>query len=159
MEAVDGDPSKLGEAEAAVVAWLASTEKAQAVKFDGYLNLIRELDMRAAAAKLERDEYEAKRKAYETRAEYFRARLLGYMIDTEQPKVTTDAGRVVSVVNNGGAVPIIYHEKDPAKVPEEYTTTHVETVLDKDAIRAALAAGKELDFAELGPRGKRLSIK
>lgn len=159
LEAVDGDPSKLGEAEAAVMAWLTSTETAQAVKFDGYLNMIRELEMRANAAKLEAEDYAAKRRAYETRADYLKARLLGHLEATKQQKVTTAAGRVVSVVKNGGAVPIIYHERDPGKVPEEYTTTNVEVVLDKDAIRAALVAGQELAFAELGERGVRLSIK
>lgn len=157
LDEVDGDPSKAGEGEAALMQWMESLESEQAAKLDGYLAYLRVLDMEAAQAKAERDEWAAKAKAREARADYLKRRLLDYLERTGQPKVTTAAGRVVSVVKNGGQVPMHLTETDGEKLPEEFQAVIV--VPDKAAIRAALEAGRELDFARLLPRGTRLGIK
>lgn len=157
LDECDGEPSKAGEGEAALVAWMETLEHEQAAKLDSYIAYLATLDMEAAEAKRVADEFTEKRKSREARADYLRRRLLDYLERTKQPKVTTASGRTVSVVNNGGQVPLHLTETDGEKLPEEFQA--YVTVPDKAAIRAALEAGRELDFARLLPRGKRLGIK
>ena len=158
LEEAEGDLSKLGESEAAVAAWLDALADEQAAKLDGYVMLIRKLEAEADAAKAEEAEWAAKRRAREARAAYLTARLKGHLEKTNQPKVTTAIGRLISVVKNGGAVPMaIKPGTDPAALPEEFVRYVPE--LDRAAVRAALEAGRELDFAELLPRGTGLRIK
>lgn len=157
LDECDGDPSKAGEGEAALMAWMESLESEQAAKLDSYIAYLATLDMEAAEAKRVADEFTAKRKAREARADQLRVRLLAYLEQTKQPRVTTASGRVVSIVNNGGALPMHLTETDGEKLPAEFQAVVI--VPDKAAIRAALEAGRELDFACLLPRGKRLGIK
>jgi len=127
----------------------------QAEKFDGYLNLIRMLRSEAAAAQAERDQYAKAAELRLKRAAALEERLKRYMETTGQKKVQTATGRVVSVVANGGALPL--HLKEGKAVPPEYH--RIVREVDRTAIRDALVAGAVLDFAELLPRGNHLRVK
>lgn len=72
-------------------------------------------------------------------------------------KVT--AGRFrFAIKGNGGKAPLIISDTITAdSVPDAFVRTKRE--LDKDAIRATLEAGVELEWAKIGERGKRLEIK
>lgn len=75
-------------------------------------------------------------------------------------KLDTALG-VVSVCGNGGKQPVVV---DPAVDPDVVAVTHpdlveVRTILNTDAVRAALAAGVSLPFAQLAPRGEHVRIK
>ena len=158
LEECEGDLSRLGDMEPAVTAWLESLEGEQAMKLDGYIMLIRQLQAEAAAAKAEEAEWAAKRRARESRATFLQARLKAHLEKTGQAKVTTAAGRVVSVVKNGGVVPLeVKAGVNLYELPDEFV--NYEPVLNKTAVRAALEAGRELPFAELLERGTSLRIK
>ena len=158
LEDIDGDMSRLGEMEPAVTGWLELLGEEQAEKLDGYIGLIKQLQMEAAAAKAEEEQWAAKRKARESRARYLETKLLRHLEATGQTKVTTASGRVVSVQRNGGVQPVeIKAGVQPADVPAEFHRHTVE--IDKAAVRAALAEGRELAWAELLPRGNSLRVK
>ena len=158
LEEVEGDMSRLGEMEPAVTAWLERLEQDQGAKLDSYIGLLRTLEMEAAAARAEREQWAAKERSRTARAEYLKARLLRHLEATGQAKVTTASGRVVSVVKNGGVSPLeIKPGTDPAALPGEYVRTVLS--IDKEAVRKALEAGEVLDFAELLPRGTSLRVK
>jgi hypothetical protein len=158
LDDVEGDLSRLGEMEPAVTAWFDAVGEEQAVKFDSFIHLIRLNQMEATAAKAEEEQYAAKRKARESRVRYLEAKLKAHLEATNQTKVQTASGRVVSIQKNGGVAPLeIKAGTDPEAIPAEYVRTVVE--IDKAKVRAALEAGKELEFAELLPRGTSLRVK
>lgn len=138
--------------------WMAELEAEQAHKLDSYLNLIKQTEMEAAAARAEKEQWAAKERSRTARAEYLKARLLRHLEATGQPKVTTASGRVVSVARNGGVAPLaIKPGVTVAEVPAAYHKVTID--FDRAAIRAALEAGEAIDFAELLPRGTSLRVK
>jgi hypothetical protein len=158
LEELEGDLSRCGEMEPAVTAWLDALADEQAAKLDGYVGLVRQLQMEATAAKAEEEQWAAKRKAREGRARFLEARLKAHLEATGQPRVATASGRVVSVQKNGGVAPLeIKAGTTPADVPAAYHKVTVD--FDRAAIRAALEAGEALAFAELLPRGTCLRVK
>ena len=60
----------------------------------------------------------------------------------------------IKLVGNGGKQPM---EINDDKVPDSFKRVVLET--DKEKIREALEKGETLDFAELKPRGRHVSIK
>lgn len=158
LEELEGDLSRCGEMEPAVTAWLEQLEHDQAAKLDSYVGLLRTLEMEAAAARAEKEQWAAKERSRTARAEYLKARLLRHLEATGQAKVTTASGRVVSVVKNGGVAPM---EIRPDVTVDALPSRFVRVVreVDKAAVRAALEAGESLGFAELLPRGTGLRIK
>lgn len=158
LEEIDGDLSRLGEMEPAVTAWLDGLGEEQAAKLDGYVGLIKTLEMEAAAARAEKEQWAAKEKARTCRADYLKAKLKQHLEATGQLKVQTASGRVVTVQKNGGVAPLeIKPGTDPETLPAEYVRTAVE--IDRAKVRAALETGAELAFAELLPRGTSLRVK
>jgi hypothetical protein len=155
LDDLEGDLSRAGELEAVLAAAIDGLAAEQAVKLDGYLNLIRQLRMEAVAAQAERDQYAKKAELRLKRAAALEDRLKEYLIATGQAKAQTASGRVVSVVVNGGALPL--HLREGAAIPPEYH--RVVREIDRTAIRDALTAGTVLDFAELLPRGTHLRVK
>lgn len=158
LEDIEGDLSRLGEMEPAVTAWFDALAGEQAGKLDGYLNLIRQLDMEASAARAEKEQWAAKEKARTSRTDYLKAKLKAHLEATNQPKVQTASGRVISIQRNGGVQPLeIKPGVTVADVPADYHKVTVD--FDRAAIRAALEAGEGLAFAELLPRGTSLRIR
>ena len=92
----------------------------------------------------------------EATADRLRKALLQAMIATKQNMVQTDRFRF-AVRNNGGKIPLLV--TDEAAIPVAYRVPKVTEVLDKEAIRADLEAGKAVPGAALGQRGVRLELK
>lgn len=65
----------------------------------------------------------------------------------------------VSIVRNGGKAPLLLDSSDPQSFPAQYRRRIEEIELDREAIRAALEAGREVPGARLGERGSRLAIR
>lgn len=64
----------------------------------------------------------------------------------------------ISIAKNGGKIPIEWSENiNTDELPSYYTKVTKE--IDTTAVRNALEAGVELDFARLGERGESLRIK
>jgi hypothetical protein len=72
---------------------------------------------------------------------------------------TTAGGNILraSIQKNGGKLPLILADIKPELLPAEFRITEYRA--DGDAIREALDAGRELDFAKYGERGESLRIK
>ncbi len=156
---LDADPADAaadGEITAELAAFMADLEHEQGAKCDSYIGAMRMLRARAAAAKVERDEWTTRERVATAAADRLDATLREYMGATGQPKIVTEEGRTLSLVKNGGIVGVDIDKVNPASVSTDYTREVVE--LDKDAIRAALEQGKGLDFARFKPRGNHLRI-
>src|SRR5690606_40814621 len=105
-------------------------------------------------------------------------RLLAYMDRRGTPKLS---GNLYSFTarDNGGKPPLIVDDVDPMTLPPQYrkavmvllcpTDETLEALKDQcaklevepdgDAIRAALEAGQELDFARFGQRGRHITVR
>lgn len=160
------------EDEAAFDAWMAEFHNGQAVKADGYLNLIDQRDADAAMQQtmidklMERVEQhrEAKRLILEGSkgsVKYFKRRLMEFMQSTSQKKIKTQSGRTITLAENGGKLPIVPStwatDVDPATLPDALCI--VERRVDPEAVRAELEAGAELPFCSLGERGQHVRVK
>ena len=145
------------EALAAVEAWEAELSTNLASKVDNYCCLITEIELRAAARKVEMMRLAGLASVDETAAKALRERLLFVLQARNVPKVDTERFRV-SVAKNGGKAPLdvrVGPDELPAWAVKKRTV--VET--DKDAIRARLESGESLPFATIMERGTRLVIK
>lgn len=158
LEEVEGDLSRLGEREEAVSLLLSELEADQGVKLDNLLDLARQLEMEAVAAKAEAEQWAAKAKTRQARSEYLLGIVKQHLTATGQPKVRTATGRTVAVVANGGQPPVQLAEAiDPAAVPEEFV--RVKKEIDMQRVRLFLESGGRLAFATLGERGNHLRVR
>lgn len=137
--------------------WFDRLAEDQGIKLDSYVNLTRQLDMEAAAARSEAEQWLAKAKARERNADSLRARLLDFLVRTGQPKSMTATGRVVAVQANGGRPPVELADSiDPAKLEARFV--RYTAAVNKIAVAEALERGEELPFAKFGERGCRLKV-
>lgn len=146
----------------AVDVWFKEMEVNQGEKLDRYINLISETDGLRALAQAEADRYQKGADVRKKSVESLKRRLFDYMQYTNQAKVVTPTAREVKLVGNGGMKPIEWQsDLNPEEISDEFakTVTTVTRVIDRDAVRIALEAGRELPFAKLLERGKRLAIK
>lgn len=147
------------EAERAIDAWLEETREA-------------EIQEKEAARLMERAQ--VNRNAVRR----LKDRLLAYMDRRGTPKLS---GNLYSFTasDNGGKLPLIVDDVDPMTLPPQYrkavmvllcpTDETLEALKDQcaklevepdgDAIRAALEAGQELDFARFGQRGRHITVR
>lgn len=152
LEAAGDSP----EAEAALGDHLAALAEAFDHKADDYAALVRVCETRAAARREEAKRMDALADSDDACAERLRAALLRAMQATGRDKVET-ARFKLAVRKNGGKIPVVIN--DPTDVPALYRVPKITEVLDKDAIREALEAGKAVPGASLGERGVRLDLK
>ena len=152
LDECEGDLTKAGPE---IEIYFAEIEGKEAQKLDNYVGLVKTLEMESIAARAEAEQYLAKAAARTRKAEYLLATLHGHMKATQRTKIRTAAGRVLSVVGNGGLLPVAIDEDIvPASLPERFQ----EISVDKGAIREALQNGEKLPFARLLPRGTHLRI-
>ncbi|HVL14068.1 MAG TPA: siphovirus Gp157 family protein [Gemmata sp.] len=144
-------------AEAAIAEWYKELIGQEAEKLDGYVGLIKTLEMEAAAAQAEVEQWQAKARARRSRAEYLKAKLLEHMEHTNQVKIATASGRTIAAQQNGGLASMEVFEDMVADMPDE----HVQTIRvpDREKIRQALNAGEPLPYARLLPKGRHLRIR
>lgn len=126
-------------------------------KIDNYCALIAETEARAAARKLEAKRIADRARKDENRAKHLKAKLQNFFECHELTSLET--GRYqVRLSKNGGKLPVILEEAySVLDLDEEFV--QVSKSPNLGAIREALEAGQELDFAHLGERGKCLRIK
>lgn len=153
------DACEGGEIPPELDAYFAALQDEQAAKLDNVLAFIAEKDMRAAAAKAEADQWQERARRERRAAEMVRQRLHLFLVATGQPKAVTAAGKTVSVQANGGAVPLVIDPAEPHGNHPLYAVAKTLWAWDTDAIRADLAAGKDLPFARQGERGTHLRIR
>ncbi|HOD84222.1 MAG TPA: siphovirus Gp157 family protein [Phycisphaerae bacterium] len=142
--------------EATVDAWLAELEQDLKGKVDNYAALITAMNARAEVRKAEADRLYHRAKVDAGNARFLRERLKAALESRGINRLETDRYKV-GVAKVGGAVPVVI--PDPAAVAPEFIRVKEIREPDKDAIRKALEAGRQVQGAELGARGTCLTIR
>lgn len=125
-------------------------------KAENYGRVIRELEGRAAALDAEIERMTKLKVAAKRSIMWMKEALQFAMEGTGKTKIKTDHF-AFTIATNGGKQPMYVSDKID-DIPEEFRT-YPEPVADKEKIRAALEAGKELPFAQLQSRGRSLRIR
>ena len=145
------------ETEGTLDAWFAELDTNFTGKVDNYCALITEIESRAAVRKAEADRLYDRAKIDENASKALRERLRFVWELRAMGKVQTSR-YTVALAKNGGkaALDVRVGAED---LPAWAVKTETVVTVDKDAIRARLDAGEQLDFASLMQRGNRISIK
>src|SRR5690242_11723314 len=119
----------LPEHEAAIDAWFAEIGAKESGKIDGYVALIREFTLRAAARTEECERLKMRVAADENAAKRSKERLKLYMEMTQQKTIETPRYKV-TVAKNGGRVPIDVAIA-PTSLPPEFQRVKIEADVDR----------------------------
>ena len=122
------------------------------IKADNYAKIIRELSEEAKKFEAEKKRLEARQTTLENRVKLLKDNLFFAMKETGKTKFKTDLFSF-GIQKNGGVQPMELIPDIP--IPEEYCRMEP----DNTKIREALAAGKNLPFAQLKERGEHLRIR
>ena len=141
--------------EQAVIDTLDSIEGAIEDKADGYAMIMRELEADADKLKAEEKRLESRRMALENKAKRLKANLYESMKAVGKPKFKTTLFSF-GIQKNGGKPKLTID--DAAAAPESYLIPQP-PVIDTDAVRRSLEAGKTLTWAHLEPKGDHLVIR
>lgn len=142
------------EAQAALDEHLAGLDAVLDEKAESYASVIRSYEARAEARAAEAKRIRELANADANVAQRLKDRLKQAMETTGRLRIDTTRFRL-TIANNGGKQPMLI--EDQAKVPQEFIVAVPE--VDKDAVRAALEAGREVPGCTLAPRGTSLRIK
>lgn len=123
-------------------------------KSEGYVAVIKQLEMESDECDRQIEYFQNKKKARQNSVKRLKEALLSAM-DIANLNEIKAGSWVLKVAKNGGKTPV--EIPDESLVPENYMRIKYE--IDKDLIRKALEEGKELSFAKLGERGRHLNIK
>jgi hypothetical protein len=142
--------------EGTVDAWLAELERDLTGKVDNYAALVTAMNARAEVRKAEADRLYHRAKVDTGNAKFLRDRLKVALEERGISKLETPRYKV-GVSKAGGAAPVII--ADQSALPVDFIRVTEIREADKDAIRKALEAGKEVSGATLGVRGTYLAIR
>lgn len=143
------------EAESTLEKWFAEIEADRDTKVDNYAALIRELELRADMRDEEVRRLTARRNIDRANASRLKARLQMFFEEHNLSKLETRRFKV-SLVNNGGKIPVVV-ECSPSALPPSLQRVTIDA--DKDAIREAIEKGDTIDGCRLGERGRSIRIK
>lgn len=126
------------------------------VKANGYVNVIKQMEMEAKACEEQEAFWKQKKDVRNNSIKRLKSALCLAMIETHHDdKDGLKAGEyTLKVQNNGGKQPLKVKAEE---VPDSYMKVVYE--VDNDKIRKALEQGEELPFAYLEERGKHITIK
>lgn len=156
MAAFNDHGKDSAEAESAFREHAAALAEAFDEKADDYAALIRSCETRAAARREESERIRMLADSDDALAHKLRDAMRSAMEATGRTRVDTPKFRL-SVRQNGGKIPVLI--EDPDRIPTQYQIPRMTTVIDKEAIRAALEKGEAVSGAALGTRGSRLDIR
>lgn len=122
------------------------------LKADSYAVVISEFDAQIEKIDKEIARLSAIRSACDNSVQTMKRRLMQAMKDMDMPEIKTDF-HTFKIQKNGGKRKV----KVTGDVPDSYTKIIYQP--DMERIRSDLEDGKELEFAELAPRGEHLRIK
>ena len=118
---------------------------------------IRNTELEAKAYSEEADSWRAKQIRAERRAKSEKD-LLKYILKQSNVQKLQAGKFKVSIVNNGGKLPIEYNVSAPAELPEQFRTETTVYKADDVAIREFLDNGGESDLFHYGQRGQNVRI-
>ncbi|MFB2935948.1 siphovirus Gp157 family protein [Aerosakkonemataceae cyanobacterium BLCC-F154] len=154
LDEVEGDDV---ESAKLIGEWLERLGEERDRKLDNYAALISELQARAAVRKAEAKRLAELAASDEKKAEMLKERLK-WFFEIHKLKTVETVRYKLSLTKSGGKPPLILDDGiSPTDLPEKFQKSHVEA--DKTAIRAALEAGEELNFAYLGDRSSSIRIR
>lgn len=142
------------EAQQALDEHLAGLDEALDQKAEDYAAVIMSLQARSDARAAEAKRIRELANADATVAQRLKERLKQAMEATGRVRIDTTRFRL-TVANNGGKQPMLI--EDESAIPTEFIVQVPE--VDKDAVRAALEAGRPVPGCTLVPRGTSLRIK
>ena len=142
------------EAQQALDEHLAGLDEALDQKCEDYAAVIMSLQARSDARAAEAKRIRELANADATVAQRLKERLKQAMETTGRVRIDTTRFRL-TVANNGGKQPMLI--EDESAIPTEFIVQVPE--VDKDAVRAALEAGRPVPGCTLAPRGTSLRIK
>lgn len=142
------------EAQQALDEHLAGLDEALDQKAEDYAAVIMSLQARSDARAAEAKRIRELANADATVAQRLKERLKQAMETTGRVRIDTTRFRL-TVANNGGKQPMLI--EDQSAIPTEFIVQVPE--VDKDAVRAALEAGRPVPGCTLVPRGTSLRIK
>ena len=134
---------------------MSELDSEMSTKVDNYAAFITSLKARSEIRKKEADRLSKRAKVDAESAKWLGLKLKHELERRGIKTLDTDRYKV-GVVKNGGKQPLDIHGTPTGDYMKEVPATWV---VDKDRIREALEAGKELDFAILMDRGTRISIR
>ena len=145
------------EQEQIITSWLEQLGEERDRKLDNYAALISELEARAEVRKKEAQRLAQLAASDVKRAEILKERLK-WFFETNKMKTVETTRYKLSLTKSGGKPPLILDNSvSPTELPEKFQKISVE--VDKAAIREALEAGEELDFARFGDRSSSIRIR
>lgn len=121
------------------------------VKAEGYAVVINEINTNIAKFDKEIERLKARKETMERHVKNMKDRLRDAMLAMGKDEIQTEHYKF-KVRNNGGVLPLTIL----GDIPDSYKK--IELKPDNEKIRKDLEAGKKLNFAELGVRGKYLKI-
>jgi hypothetical protein len=126
-------------------------------KADGYCAVLSRFKSNVDMIKAEETRLKARREVVEHNIERMKEALQMALETMEEggmkPEIKTGL-HTIKLAGNGGKQPM---KVDEDNVPDNYKVVIYQT--DKEKIRKELESGKELEFAELLPRGRHISIR
>ncbi len=152
LDNLEGDDQAQTEA---VIQWFEELGEERNQKLDNYAALIADLEARAQVRRDEAKRLVDRARIDENKAVLLKERLRLFFESHDLKTVETSRYRL-TLAQNGGKLPLLVDVSVDA-LPEEYIRLTKAPALD--AIRADLAAGKELPFARFGERGSSIRIK
>lgn len=154
LDEIEGDDI---ESARLIGEWLEKLGEERDRKLDNYAALISELQARASVRKAEAKRLAELAASDEKKAEILKERLK-WFFEVNKLKTLQTARYKLSLTKSGGKQPLILDDAiSPTELPEKFQKLQVEP--DKTAIRSALEAGEELDFAHLGDRSSTIRIR
>jgi hypothetical protein len=123
-------------------------------KADGYAAIVREFEHRAEAREAEARRLAESARACKNRSQSLKYRFLSAMELLGMDRLDTDVNSF-RVCANGGKPPLDIYE--PNRIPEEFIRQVPE--IDREKVRQALEAGREVPGAILQSRGQHLRIR
>ncbi|MFB2839784.1 siphovirus Gp157 family protein [Floridanema evergladense] len=145
------------ESEQLITNWLENLGSERDRKLDNYAALITELEAKAEVRKQEAQRLAKLAASDERKAAMLKERLK-WFFEINKLKTVETARYKLSLTKSGGKPPLILDDGiSPTDLPQKFQKLHVEP--DKTAIRTALEAGEELDFAYLGDRNSTIRIR
>jgi tRNA U34 5-carboxymethylaminomethyl modifying enzyme MnmG/GidA len=154
LEEMIHDPQQTDDAIAKYLECFKDTIAERNQKLDNYSALIKELEARAEARKVEAKRLSDRASVDLNKVKSLKANLQRFFEYHEVRTIETNRYRL-SLAKNGGKAPLILDNVTPSELPDKFTYKEV----DKVAVREALESGEVLDFARLGERGQSLRIK
>ena len=145
------------EQQELINSWFEQLGEERDRKVDNYCALVTEMQARSEVRKAEAKRLMELAAEDEKRARLLKDRLK-WFFETHNLKTVETARYKLSIQRNGGKAPLILDQSVPStSLPERFQKVSIEP--NTTAIRNALEAGEDLDFAQLGDRGTSLRIK